>query len=176
MKKKITIMVLSILMSSLALAQPGRGQMRAPGAPQMPGQPPMMQNDMMPGARMFALLNLSEEQIQKIAAIRLERDREMVPLNAEIVKVRSELKLLKTEKNVNLKAINKKIDELSNIRAQKMKIGAKYGLEIRNILTDEQRLIWDAHMMNGRSGMGMKGRNGKGRGGMNRGMRPCGMF
>lgn len=79
-----------------------------------------------------------------------------------MMQLRGELKLLKAEENANLKAINNKIDDLTALKAKMMKLKAKHHLEVKSILTEEQKLKWDQHQLHRKEGKRFKGRGGFG--------------
>ncbi|RMG34223.1 MAG: periplasmic heavy metal sensor [Methanobacteriota archaeon] len=126
-KMKITRMMIIVLLVFSIGGFAQRGRMHAgPG-------------DMKPGMRMATLLDLSEEQQEKIANLKLEQEKEILPLRNQIRTLRDEIRLLKTADKVDLDKINKKIDQITGLQNKVMKIRQKYFAKIREILTPEQR-------------------------------------
>ena len=74
---------------------------------------------------------------------------------------RAKLQTLRTAKNVDMKAINNLIDEKAMLKADQMKARAAHHQEIRSLLTDEQRIIFDS-FKGMRKGAGRNGGMGQG--------------
>lgn len=113
-------------------------------------------------------LNLTEEQQLKINELRTSYLKEMLPYNNEMNEKTARLRTLTTAENINQKEIDKLIDDMSAARAKQMKQKIAHQQEIRSLLTDEQRVIFDSS--NRGSGQRQFARN-NGRSG-NRAMRP----
>ncbi|MCK5077693.1 MAG: periplasmic heavy metal sensor, partial [Calditrichia bacterium] len=115
---------------------------------------------MQSGKMMCDMLELSTEQQKQMKTLRLKMEKAMLPLKADMMKAKGELRLLKAEDKPVLKSINNKIDEVTNLKAKIMKLKAKHHLEVRSILTEEQRLKWEQHQFHKK---GRKGHKGHGR-------------
>ena len=153
MRKNILITLMSVLLLvalvPLAISQPMRGFHGRMGT-------------MEPGQRMFANLNLTDEQQSQILDMRLQHQKEMLPVRTELQGKMDELRLLKIDKNPNLRRIDGKIDEISKIRTKLQKARVRHQMEVRKILTTEQQKIFDSKMLSGR-GNGKFGRGFRGR-------------
>jgi Spy/CpxP family protein refolding chaperone len=170
MKKIIVaISVITLIATSgLALAQGwGRGAGMGPG----PG----------PGATGYgpggwaAALNLTPEQIQKMQSLRETYFKETIPLRNEIMSKRIELQTLWVQDNPDQEKILAKQREINAVRTQLQEKATKHRLEMRQVLTPEQRVKVGA--LRGRlggfgPGHGMQGGFGPGRG-MGRGADTC---
>ncbi|MCD6111940.1 MAG: Spy/CpxP family protein refolding chaperone [Bacteroidales bacterium] len=88
-------------------------------------------------------LNLTDEQAAKIKDIKLAYQKETLPLKNLLNEKRAHLKTLMTAEKADMKAINKIIDEMSTIRTKMMKKRVENRQKIRNLLTDEQKIIFD---------------------------------
>ncbi len=158
MKRSILVtMVLSLMLSgSFLLAQP------MPGARGM-HHPGMMRGDGPPGAMMFKNIpNLTEEQKEQIKALRLDMMKKALPIRNTIGEKRARLRTLQTQASVNMKEVNALIDEIAGLKARIAKMRAAKRQQIRNLLTDEQRIVFDSRPMHPRGGKKSCGPGGKG--------------
>jgi Spy/CpxP family protein refolding chaperone len=97
-----------------------------------------------PMAGNCALLQLTEEQQSKMATLRLNLTEKNLPLRNQLGELRAKKISLQTGDNQDLKAISKIIDEMSAIQAKIMKNAAEHRLEVRSLLTAEQKVMFDA--------------------------------
>lgn len=84
-------------------------------------------------------LNLTEEQKGKIDTLRQSVRDDIAPLRNEMIKKRTELKLLWMEDNPDGAKIKAKQKEIRDLRAQMEDRLTDFRLEFRKILTPEQR-------------------------------------
>ncbi len=141
MKRTIAVM-LTLILTSLTLVSLVQAQQPGPPpfAPQKPGMP------------MMRLLNLTAEQQSQISDLRLQLQKEMLPLRSELMTKRNELKLLMTAEKPDMGKINRKIEEISKIRTEIQKKRVAHRLKIRSLLTEEQRKIFDTQILSGHHG------------------------
>lgn len=114
-----------------------------------------------PHQAMEQRLNLTEEQKNKMADLRLAHQKEILPLRTELQGKRADLRLLKTEANPNLNKIDQVIEQIEKIRTKMQKARVRHQLEIRKILTPEQQKLWDSRTLQER-GHRMMGRKFRG--------------
>ncbi|MBN1652112.1 MAG: Spy/CpxP family protein refolding chaperone [Bacteroidales bacterium] len=167
----ILAVVLLVGMSFTADAQ--RGQRMNNGAGQGYGQgygPGQGFNQGNPGAN-CAFLNLSDEQQAKVTDLRLALTEKNLPLRNQLGEMRAKMQSLRVGDNQDFKAISKLIDEMSAVQAQVRKNAAEHRLAVRALLTDDQKVLFDARQ--GRQGNFKNGMRGK-RGGMQRANCPGG--
>jgi Spy/CpxP family protein refolding chaperone len=88
--------------------------------------------------------DLTEDQMTKIKSLRLEMMKETNPLKAQMKEKKAHLNTLAIAEKADMKAIEKTIDEMGAIRVQMMKAHAKMRQDVRAILTDDQRVIFDS--------------------------------
>ncbi|GAA4828440.1 Spy/CpxP family protein refolding chaperone [Algivirga pacifica] len=112
--------------------------------------------------RLDKLPDITEAQKESIKEIVMKAQKEALPLKNQMGEQKARLQTLSTEDKADMKAINKTIDKLADLKAQTMKIRAAARQDIRQVLNDEQRLIFDTHMQhrNGKHGH-RKGPRGK---------------
>ncbi len=112
--------------------------------------------------RVMNLPGLTDEQKEKMKEVRLGGMKAMQPIRNQIGEKQAKLRTLETANNVDMTAINGLIDELSTLRTAQAKIRAGNKQKMRNLLNDEQRLIFDSKKQGqGRKGFGQgKGHKG----------------
>lgn len=141
MKTRILTLVVSMLLTTVVLAQPGQ---RIEKWQKL--SPEQKQNFM---KKRQAMNNdrgtfFTEEQKESMKALRLETAKQVKPLRNELNELEARQKTLTTANNADVKAINKNIDKMSEVKAAIAKIHAKQHQEIRNMLTEEQLIKFDA--------------------------------
>ena len=87
---------------------------------------------------------LDEQQREQIAKIRTEQMKERTQTDQKLNEKRAQLELLQTAEKADMKAIDKAIDEIAALQAQQMKAQAASRQKIRSLLTEEQRIMYDA--------------------------------
>lgn len=105
--------------------------------------------------------DLTDAQKESIKKIRLAAQKDMLPLRNQINEKMAHLQTLNTAEKADMKAIDKTIDEVYALKADMAKTQAKSRQEVRKLLTEEQRLVFDSHMPGDRFGGDMH-RGGKG--------------
>jgi len=100
-----------------------------------------------PGDEQFMpfLPDLTEQQKADIKKIHLKTMKEVLPLKNEIGEKEARLRTLMTADTPDLSAINKLVDEIGVLKTQIRKLELTAHLDIRKLLTDEQRLIMDSN-------------------------------
>lgn len=135
--KKLSALIILFAIPALVLGGPRK----------MMGEKPA------PGMRKesCAELNLTAEQQQKIDALRLAHQKEMIPLQADIRLAKLELEeLVRTgDTSKKMDAAIKKVNDLKSKQYEKR---IKHRIEVANILTDEQKAIWLKHCRTGEMG------------------------
>lgn len=101
-------------------------------------------------------LELTEEQIEKLSESKIENKKAMIQLRADIKIAKLELREVMMNAKIDRKAALKKGDNISALKAQKMKKHLTEKLDRMNILTEEQRA--KLHKMMKSRGHGMKGK------------------
>lgn len=92
-------------------------------------------------------LDLTESQQNEMQTLRLKLQKEILPLRNSLGENKARMRTLTTADNADLKAINKLIDQNSDLQAQIAKLKAANHQEVRKILTDEQRIKFDSRAM-----------------------------
>ncbi len=105
------------------------------------------------------LPDLTDEQTEKISDLRTTHMQEMTKFRADMKVLRAELDKLSIAENADLKSINAKIDDITTVKNSMTKAQYMHRQEVRKLLTEEQRIVFDA-----RAGKGFGPRHGYGRG------------
>lgn len=113
-------------------------------------------------------LNLTEEQTLKFNELRTKNLKESLVIKNEMLEYKARLRTLTTSEDFDQKEIDQLIDKMSDSNAKQMKQRVAHRQEIRSLLTEEQRVIFDSSNQGfgQRQSFGRKGRAG------NRAMRP----
>lgn len=104
------------------------------------GMGPKGQGD---GAYMKQMLNLTEQQQEQIKTLKLEHYKAMKPFKAEMGELKAKKKNLMSQDVVDVKAVNKVIDQQTDLMSKMQKNQVKHTLAFREILTDEQQMLLD---------------------------------
>ena len=167
MKTKILALVVLISVSSVLIAQPDDRGNKMPfierdRALLMEERPEGQVNG----------LNLTDEQKEAFKQGMIAVQKQMQPLRNQLGEAEAHQRTLMTAEKPDLKDINKNIEKIGEIKVEMAKLQAKYHLEMRAQLNDEQKLKFDMFKHQMRDGKGMKGTKGpKGQKGINREMK-----
>lgn len=134
------LFILGTLMGSLgftttALADHGHG-MHGGGMQGGKGMPGMCWKE-----------TLTDEQRAKLAKVKLDYMKAKAPIKAKMKAVKVDLAILVTTDKPDMNAINKKIDELTKLKNDKMKAKYKYIATKRKVLTAEQQVLFDMRVI-----------------------------
>jgi Spy/CpxP family protein refolding chaperone len=161
MIKSAGVILLAMLMATSLNAQPNRQGGRAMAKGEGEGR--------------FATLDLTEAQSEEITSLRTEHYKLMKPLRAQMAEIKAKERTLLSGESVDLKAVDKAIDQQTDLMNQMRKLQTKHQVAVKNVLSDEQvmklelRQRHSARMGHGRMDHGRMGRgdgygNGYGRG------------
>lgn len=106
----------------------------------------------MPQGHMAKMLNLSDAQQAKISDLRLQLNKEMIPLRSQLETLRGNLKLAMTEDSFDEGKVRKLIGEISDLRSQMAMKRIQHHRAIRDQLTPEQRKKFDAFLLSNKRG------------------------
>jgi Spy/CpxP family protein refolding chaperone len=102
--------------------------------------------------------SLTDEQSKQIDKLRLDYKQKAYLLKARIKQAKIELAMLITTDSPKQKDIDKKIDEILKLKGEKMRLKAAHKISVRKLLTEEQRVQFDLHVLN----KAYDGKQGKG--------------
>jgi|GEM_PF-2030318 len=171
MKKLTGIILLGLLVTLplAAIAQPA------------PSSPPMMH-------KMDDPLNLSEQQRSQIDALRLDHEKQMMGFKDQLHSLRTQMNILITTNNPSTSEIKKLAGQIGDVTEKMAQATAEHKVNVRKLLTDEQKVKFDLMTLDRRGQMGRRGPGseappcapgccgpmGRGMGmGMGMGMGPC---
>ena len=127
--KKISLIAAFVLMigsATIAMAgQHGKGEKTGPGCGM---NPPAL-----------SALNLTDEQSEKIRALRQSHEKDILPLRTQLFTKRAEMRLLWMETNPDSKKIKAKQKELHELKGQLQEKNMDFRFAVSEILTPEQR-------------------------------------
>lgn len=119
-------------------AQPyGRGQGRGFG----PGNGPAV----IERGEDCRLPSLTEEQKAGMEKLKTQHLRKTNLIRAEIAEKQARMNTLRLAETQDVKAMDKTIDEISKLKGDLMKERESHRREIRSLLNDEQKAVFDAH-------------------------------
>ncbi|TKG90151.1 periplasmic heavy metal sensor [Puteibacter caeruleilacunae] len=130
------------LISGSAIAQPQKGERfnkERAGKMQMHKQQ----------AKKHMMLNLTDEQKEQMKEIRMTGVKESKPVRDKLRELNARKKTLMTAENADMKAINNLLDKEGELKTELAKLQAKNVQKIRSLLTEEQRMKFDARVGKG---------------------------
>jgi len=150
--KKTSLVLVAILFLALSstYAQRGRNYQNR-------------QDDFRPKEVCQRIPDLTEEQQTKIEALRVTHLKEMNVFRNQMNELRAKKHTLMTSDNTDMKELNGVIDQMSGLHNKMMKSSAKHTQDIRNLLTDDQKVYFDSRPR-GKHGHGNGMGDGYGRG------------
>jgi|WetSurSiteA1Bulk_404760.scaffolds.fasta_scaffold00570_4 Spy/CpxP family protein refolding chaperone len=88
--------------------------------------------------------NLTADQEKKIAELRTAHQKEMLGNRNDLAIKKAELEKYRTADKPDMALINKTIDEIGKLSTAMLKERVSHELAIRNLLTEDQRVAFDA--------------------------------
>ena len=137
--KSTAILLLMLGLSATVFAQPGQ-QRRA--LQDRPGPGWSQRGDL--ERPVMRLPDLTDGQRERIRQLHLEQREAMLPLQNQIGEKRAHLRTLTTGEEPDRAAANRIIEEMGALRTEMMKLRLEHRMEVRGLLTDEQRIIFDS--------------------------------
>lgn len=147
MRRAIKTTFLFLILSGVVGTLSAQPQNRRNMQPQQNRQ--IAQNERGQGQQM-RLPNLTEEQKEQIKAIKLDGQKEALPLRNEMMEKKARLRTLTTSEDYNEKSVNNTIDEIAELEATLMKLRQNHRQEVREVLTEEQRIVFDSASQRGK--------------------------
>jgi Spy/CpxP family protein refolding chaperone len=135
MKKTYWICIAAGLVAVAAYAQ------EAPKEPKAPA--PVVEKREFRWVGRPGLPDLTEDQQKQIDKLKLDLEKAVLPLETQLGVKAAELKALVVADNPNAGAVNAKLDDIGALRTQIHKKRVANRLEVRKLLTPEQRVAFD---------------------------------
>ena len=101
--------------------------------------------------RMGKMLDLTDEQQSQIEDLRLNFEKEKLPLQSKIHELRNDLKLELTKDNYDEKKVNQLLDQIESVRKEMHKKRISHMRSVRSILNDDQKKKFDMHILSDRN-------------------------
>lgn len=163
--KRILPLALALLFvsTSLALAQIGnpadapRPKMMGPGHPMGWQMNDDDDDNFMPG---MCGIEFTDEQQAKLDKLRLDGQKVRLERRAQMVDLQAKLKLAMTADKYSQKDIDDIAAKMGKFHQEAVLMRAKHLKEVRDMLTPEQRIKFDQHILSGPMGKGFPGRCG----------------
>lgn len=136
-----SIALMTVLLSNSVFAQPGNSG------------PDRMRDGRF---NMTTKLDLTDDQQTQIDKLRLDHQKEVSPLRDELHSLQNAYKLMIIDDKASKADLQKQLAKMSDARSE---LGLKKALhqrEVRSLLTDEQKVKFDQHVISGRGQRGMK--------------------
>ena len=95
-------------------------------------------------------LDLTDEQTEQLKEVWLQHTKNTLEIKNKLGVLVAEYKGLITGDDQDLKEIDKNIDERQSLRSDLMKMNSRNRLEVRDLLTDEQKIMFDSRKSNGK--------------------------
>lgn len=111
------------------------------------------------------IADLTDVQKQKIEELTLAHTKSMTGFKNQMNEKNAHLKTLQSADKADMTAINKTIDEITAIKGDMMKTCAANKQSIRSLLTDKQKITFDANASKGGCSHEGSGKCSKGAGG-----------
>jgi len=106
--------------------------------------------------KMCKHLNLTDAQTASFKKLKLEGDKKITPLKNKLNELHAKKRTLMSANNADKKAINRVITDMSSAREKIQKIRTTQRIEMRKLLNDEQRVMWDKKACNHKNKKGHK--------------------
>ena len=148
--KKAVLVIIGVMLGTYLMAQPGMGQRRAMLPRQGMDRMEMMKDK----------LDLSDAQAEKMEAIHTDFLGDVQPIKNQLDIKRAELKAaISAEQSKGI--IDGFVAEINTLRNQQFELEISRIMEVRGMLDDDQKVIFDAiasHRDGGPKGAGKRGR------------------
>jgi Spy/CpxP family protein refolding chaperone len=106
-----------------------------------------------PAKGLMGIPNLTADQVKQIQKLRLNFQKEMLPLQTKIKAAKLDMQSLILEE-ADQKEIDQKIEEIGKMKIELQKKRMAHWRAIRNLLTDEQKAVFDLHKFGHQEGKG----------------------
>ena len=91
--------------------------------------------------------SLTESQTKQLASLKLDYKKKVYPLKLKLKQAKLELATLIATDKPSQKNIDKKIDEVIKLKAEKMRLKVAHKIAVRKILNNDQQVTFDLKLM-----------------------------
>ncbi len=164
--KRLTIIAISVII--LLAGGTAIAQMERPPMPDTPEDMSWWGQGMRMGHGGFwnsphSKMGLTEEQSKQLSGLKTGHQRKMMELQTQFSEQQTRLRLANTADSYSEKEVNAIASKLSDLTEKRVKLMSKHLRSVRDILTPDQRNIFDQKILSGKKGFGMDkhGKRGK---------------
>lgn len=116
-------------------------------------QPPMgPRGERGPMMQKMNFLQLTEKQQKQIDKMRLEFQKEVLPLRDKVQNLRNAFKLMIVDEKVSGSGLKKQLEKIGAVKQELALKRALHQREVRKLLTDDQKVKFDQHIISGHKG------------------------
>ncbi|MDH5181073.1 MAG: periplasmic heavy metal sensor [Gammaproteobacteria bacterium] len=90
---------------------------------------------------------LNEEQSRQLATLKLEYKKQIFPLKLKLKEAKYELAVMIATDKPNQRDIDKKIDAIIKLKAEKMRLKVAHKIAVRKLLNNEQQVLFDLKLL-----------------------------
>lgn len=98
------------------------------------------------------ILDLTEEQQLQFDKLRLAHQKAMIPLREQLQALRSDYRLMIIDENASKGDLEKQLDKIAGVRKDMGLQRAEHQRQLRALLTDAQKVKFDAHILSKKRG------------------------
>lgn len=142
MRKGIAVLMTTLLAASLSVSAQGPGQGQRPNQGSGDKQEESRVDQFLRG-----IPNITPEQTSKVKELHLQFMKGANGLHTRIGEKEAHLQTLATDDKPDMKAIDLTIDEIHALKGQLAKLRMKLRMDIRQLLTPDQRIVFDRRMI-----------------------------
>ena len=137
--KVLTILIALFFISSYCSAQNEPRDIREMKQPEMQ----TLQPTPLPGMHPLPITTLTKEQHEKLRALDLDMITKLTPLKNHIAEKQAHLVTLLSEPTVDAYQLDIIADEIGKIKTEMLHIQLKHDVDMREVLDNEQKIIFD---------------------------------
>ena len=91
--------------------------------------------------------DLTDEQMEQIKDLKTDHMKEVLPLRNLVQEKQAHLKSISSGDKVDMDKVNNTIEEIGKIKVELAKKRAAHRQEVRNVLSEDQRIVFDSMPM-----------------------------
>jgi Spy/CpxP family protein refolding chaperone len=98
-----------------------------------------------PGMKQGGMMNFTAEQQEQLKTLKVEQMKSMTQFRNKLGEFNAKMKTITSADDVNLKDVDKLLDEMGEVKLEMAKNQLAFKQSIRAMLTDEQKVMMDMH-------------------------------
>jgi Spy/CpxP family protein refolding chaperone len=92
----------------------------------------------------YNLPGITEDQTKKMDDVRMKHMKQVIPIKSMLKEKKARINTLMVAEKPDMAAINAAVDEMTNLDAQLLKLKVQCKQDIRALLTDNQKVLFDS--------------------------------